>query len=125
MEYVPRIDSLLSSGKEEKVPLFEIQFPLDSVFMHFKIGIYWRRGEIWARKNTKYINGADGWRETQFQSWMVWGARWSIFYENNNRKSIKNISQFNKIQFFQTGEFIEKKKLELALEWYSYSSFVA
>ena len=40
MEYVPRIDSLLSSGKEEKVPLFEIQFPLDSVFMHFKIGIY-------------------------------------------------------------------------------------
>ena len=33
MEYIPRIDSLLSSGKEEKVPLFDIQFPLDSVFM--------------------------------------------------------------------------------------------
>ena len=62
---VARIYNLLSNGKEEKGPMFEIKFPLVSVYGHFKIGIFWRRGEIWARKNTTYITGANGWREIQ------------------------------------------------------------
>ena len=41
-----RIYSLLSNGKEEKGPLFDMKFLLVSVFGHFKIGIYWRRGGI-------------------------------------------------------------------------------
>ena len=82
------------------------------------MSVYWRRGEIWARKNTTYITEADGWRETQFQRSVVLGASLTIFIENNNRKSIKNIKPIQQNTVLpEWGSHWESLKRRRSMNW--------
>ena len=90
--------STVPTEKRKYRPLFEIHFLWDSCKCPFGNYISRSGQEKWTGKYWNWTTGATHLRETNFQSELVLGASWTIFFENKFRKSLKQIYDKTKWQ---------------------------